>query len=213
MAELERMQGFVDVPLMTRRLEDHKEDAMEELMEVYAEVKEIEGYLSKTINIANFIIQKHQTLFQDCLDMQEELEAIELERQTVEEQGRINDEEMLSFAEVRDRLNLPQEDVFRLLHSLSCAKHQLLVKEPSGKTVRSTDQFKLNTMFQDRMSKIRVSLPPLEQEKKKVMDDVDKDRRYAIDAAVVRTMKARKVLKHAELMAELRCSRVWHLYC
>ena len=114
-----------------------------------------------------------------------------------------NDEEMLSFAEVRDRLNLPQEDVFRLLHSLSCAKHQLLVKEPSGKTVRSTDQFKLNTMFQDRMSKIRVSLPPLEQEKKKVMDDVDKDRRYAIDAAVVRTMKARKVLKHAELMAEV----------
>merc|ERR1712224_186474 len=75
--------------------------------------------------------------------------------------------------------------------------------EPSGKTVRSTDQFKLNTMFQDRMSKIRVSLPPLEQEKKKVMDDVDKDRRYAIDAAVVRTMKARKVLKHQELMQEV----------
>ena len=47
MAELERMQGFVDVPLMTRRLEDHKEDAMEELMEVYAEVKEIEGYVKE----------------------------------------------------------------------------------------------------------------------------------------------------------------------
>lgn len=56
MGELERMQGFVDVPLMTRRLDSHKEDAMEELMEVYQEVKEIEGYLSKTINIANFIL-------------------------------------------------------------------------------------------------------------------------------------------------------------
>lgn len=30
-------------------------------------------------------------------------------------------------------------------------------------------------------------------EKKKVIEDVDKDRRYAIDAAVVRTMKSRKV--------------------
>lgn len=69
MQELERMQGYVDVPLMTRRMDDHKEDAMEELMEVYEEVKEIEGYLSKTINIANFILQKHSTLFQDCLDM------------------------------------------------------------------------------------------------------------------------------------------------
>lgn len=29
--------------------------------------------------------------------MQEELEAIELERQTIEEQGRINDEEMLKL--------------------------------------------------------------------------------------------------------------------
>ena len=56
MQELERMQGYVDVPLMTRRMENHKEDAMEELMEVYEEVKEIEGYLSKTINIANFIL-------------------------------------------------------------------------------------------------------------------------------------------------------------
>ena len=59
MTELERMQGFVDVPLMTRRMNEHKEDAMEELMEVYQEVKEVEGYLSKTINIANFILQKH----------------------------------------------------------------------------------------------------------------------------------------------------------
>lgn len=67
--ELERMQHFVDVPLMTRRLENHKEDALEELMEVYEEVKEVEGYLSKTINIATFIVQKHQTLFQDCIDM------------------------------------------------------------------------------------------------------------------------------------------------
>lgn len=30
-------------------------------------------------------------------------------------------------------------------------------------------------------------------DKKKVVEDVDKDRRFAIDAAIVRTMKSRKV--------------------
>jgi len=44
---------------MTRRLESHKEDPIEELTEIYEDIKEIEGYLAKTINIANFTIQKH----------------------------------------------------------------------------------------------------------------------------------------------------------
>ncbi len=35
-------------------------------------------------------------------------------------------------------------------------------------------------------------------EKKRVIEDVDKDRRYAIDAAIVRTMKSRKVLQHQQ---------------
>ena len=39
-------------------------------------------------------------------------------------------------------------------------------------------------------------------EKKKVMEDVDKDRRYAIDASIVRIMKSRKVLGHQQLVME-----------
>lgn len=39
-------------------------------------------------------------------------------------------------------------------------------------------------------------------EKKKVTEDVDKDRRYAIDASLVRIMKSRKTLKHQQLVME-----------
>lgn len=39
-------------------------------------------------------------------------------------------------------------------------------------------------------------------ERKKVVEDVDKDRRYAIDAALVRIMKSRKVLGHQQLVSE-----------
>ena len=40
--EIGRMQRLVQVPLMTRRLDSHKDDPMEELMEVYQDVKEVE---------------------------------------------------------------------------------------------------------------------------------------------------------------------------
>lgn len=114
-----------------------------------------------------------------------------------------NGGEKLAFKEIMTRLNLPDSEMVRVLHSLSCAKYKLLLKEPEGKMVGKGDSFELNTQFTDRMSKIRIPLPPIDGEKKKVLEDVDKDRRYAIDAAVVRTMKARKTLKHQELMQEV----------
>lgn len=48
----------------------------------------------------------------------------------------------------------------------------------------------------------QVPLPPID-ERKKVIEDLDKDRRYAVDAAIVRTMKSRKVLQHQQLTMEV----------
>ena len=52
-----------------------------------------------------------------------------------------------------------------------------------------------------KCSKMQIPLPPVD-EKKKVIEDVDKDRRYAIDASIVRIMKSRKVLGHQQLVME-----------
>lgn len=51
------------------------------------------------------------------------------------------------------------------------------------------------------MYDLQIPLPPVD-EKKKVIEDVDKDRRYAIDASIVRIMKSRKVLGHQQLVME-----------
>lgn len=133
------------------------------------------------------------------------------------------------------QLNLSDDDVVRLLHSLSCAKYKILLKEPSTKTISPTDVFEFNSKFTDKMRRIKVlisppsvfpaypyrrvrkfiyidsavqsiltvkiPLPPVD-EKKKVIEDVDKDRRYAIDAAIVRIMKSRKVLGYQQLVME-----------
>ncbi|KAG2490035.1 hypothetical protein HYH03_011500 [Edaphochlamys debaryana] len=114
----------------------------------------------------------------------------------------LNDVDELSYNEVQERLRLPDDDLQRLLHSLVCAKYKIIKKEPDGKTISKSDKFSFNNRFTDKMRRIKIPLPPLD-EKKKVMEDVDKDRRYAIDAAIVRIMKSRKVLQHQTLVMEV----------
>ena len=51
------------------------------------------------------------------------------------------------------------------------------------------------------MFNMQIPLPPVD-EKKKVIEDVEKDRKHAIDATIVRVMKSRKVLGHQQLVLE-----------
>ncbi|CAD5190749.1 unnamed protein product [Musa acuminata subsp. malaccensis] len=112
-----------------------------------------------------------------------------------------NASDRLSYSEIMTQLNLTDDDVIRLLHSLSCAKYKILSKEPNTKSISSSDIFEFNSKFTDKMRRIKIPLPPVD-EKKKVIEDVDKDRRYAIDASIVRIMKSRKVLGHQQLVLE-----------
>lgn len=61
---------------------------------------------------------------------------------------------------------------------------------------------------------MQVQLPPSD-EKKKIIDDVNKDRRFAIDAALVRIMKSRKIMTHQNLVAECveQLSRMFKVFC
>ncbi|XP_062016341.1 cullin-1-like [Rosa rugosa] len=113
-----------------------------------------------------------------------------------------NTSEKLSFSEILTQLNLPKDDVHRTLHSFSCAKYKILLKEPNTKTISPSDTFMFNSKFTDTMRKIRIPLPPLQDERKKVTEDVDKERKYTIDAALVRIMKSRKILGHQQLVTE-----------
>ncbi|KAL9435726.1 hypothetical protein AB3S75_021903 [Citrus x aurantiifolia] len=112
-----------------------------------------------------------------------------------------NTSDRLSYSEIMTQLNLTHDDLVRLLHSLSCAKYKILLKEPNTKTISQSDHFEFNSKFTDRMRRIKIPLPPVD-ERKKIVEDVDKDRRYAIDAALVRIMKSRKVLGHQQLVSE-----------
>ncbi|KAJ0988374.1 hypothetical protein J5N97_006730 [Dioscorea zingiberensis] len=112
-----------------------------------------------------------------------------------------NSSNRMSYSEIKDQLGLTDEDVNRVLHSLSCAKYKILNKEPDSKNISETDYFSFNSKFTDRMRRIKVPLPQVD-ERKKVVEGVAKDRRFAVDAAIVRIMKHHKVLGHQQLMSE-----------
>ncbi|THU64646.1 hypothetical protein C4D60_Mb01t28660 [Musa balbisiana] len=80
-----------------------------------------------------------------------------------------NSADRLSYGEIKAQLNLTDEDMVRVLHSLSCARYTILKKAPMTDTV---------------------------------IEDVNKDRRYAVDAYIVRIMKSRKALGHQQLVLE-----------
>ena len=135
-------------------------------------------------------------------------------------------DETLSYSELRDRLKMPDDDAQRVLASLSVLKHRVLLKRDGGsgggsssaaaagagggaaakasRKISPTDVFTVNASFTDRLRRVKIPLPQISsEEKRKVVEDVARDRCFAIDAAIVRTMKARKVLSHRELLLEV----------
>jgi len=69
-----------------------------------------------------------------------------------------NHQDSITYAEIKERLNLPDEDITRLLHSLSCAKYNVLSKTGNPKIITNEDTFSFNNAFNDRMKRIKVGI-------------------------------------------------------
>lgn len=106
-----------------------------------------------------------------------------------------------TFEDIRDALNLSDEIVKRILHSLCCQKFKVLKKIPPSKSILVSDVFGTNAGFSSPMRKIRIPMASLEESHN--AKTVEEDRSIAIEAAIVRIMKARKALGHQQLVSEV----------
>ncbi|DBA04843.1 TPA: hypothetical protein N0F65_004480 [Lagenidium giganteum] len=114
----------------------------------------------------------------------------------------LNDHEgAMTFEALRESLNLSVDVVKRILHSLSCGKYKILNKTPVGKTISTSDTFEVNQTFSSPMRKLRIPMASLEESHSQ--KHVEEDRSIAIEAAIVRIMKARKTLQHQQLISEV----------
>ncbi|KAI8661580.1 CULLIN-2 domain-containing protein [Fusarium keratoplasticum] len=112
----------------------------------------------------------------------------------------------LAYEQIATGTGLQGGDLDRTLQSLACGKARVLTKHPKGREVKPTDTFTFNKSFTDPKYRVKINqiqLKETKEENKATHERIAQDRRFETQAAIVRIMKSRKSMGHAELVAEV----------
>ncbi|KAK3692272.1 Cullin family-domain-containing protein [Podospora appendiculata] len=113
---------------------------------------------------------------------------------------------VLSFDQIKQATNLDEGILARTLQSLACAKVRVLTKHPKGRDVDKTDTFTVNKGFTHQLYRVKINqiqLKETPEENKETHVRVAADRQFETQAAIVRIMKSRKSMTHAQLVSEV----------
>lgn len=119
-----------------------------------------------------------------------------------------NSADRLSYKDIEEATDIPALDLKRCLQSLACVKgRNVLGKEPMSKDIGEEDDFYFNEKFCSKFYKVKIGTvaaqKETEPEKQETRQRVEEDRKPQIEAAIVRIMKARRVLDHNNIVAEV----------
>ncbi|KAJ3753066.1 ubiquitin-protein ligase [Lentinula raphanica] len=116
-----------------------------------------------------------------------------------------NKNDTMSLEEIFAATSIGKDILTQVLGLLVKAK--ILINE-------ETDQYDLNPGFKSKKIRVNLNLPikaEVKQETSEVLRAVDEDRKYAIQATIVRIMKARKTMKNQALIQEV-ISQISHRF-
>lgn len=119
-----------------------------------------------------------------------------------------NNADRLSYRDIEQATEIPAVDLKRCLQSLACVKgRNVLRKEPMSKDIAEDDAFFFNDKFTSKLYKVKigtvVAQRESEPENQETRQRVEEDRKPQIEAAIVRIMKARRVLDHNNIVTEV----------
>lgn len=118
-----------------------------------------------------------------------------------------NSADKLTYANILALSEIPGPELIRHLQSLAMGKHRVLTKQPAVREICDSDVFTFNDAFTCRNRRIKIQMVSArkenDEEKRETRTKIDEDRKPLIEAAIVRIMKARKILEHQQLIAEV----------
>ena len=119
-----------------------------------------------------------------------------------------NDADKLTYEEIAAASLIAEAELKRVLQSLACVKGKnVLLKEPMSREICAGDVFSVNDNFTSKLYKIKIGTVAAQRESEtergETRERVEEDRKPQIEAAIVRVMKARRVLGHNEVVAEV----------
>lgn len=112
----------------------------------------------------------------------------------------------LAYEQISKATGLKGHDLSRTLQSLACGRARVLSKHPKSRDVNSTDTFTFNKSFSDPKNRVKINQiqhKETQEENTSTHERIVLDRRFETQAAIVRIMKSRKKMGHAELQAEV----------
>ena len=115
-----------------------------------------------------------------------------------------NEKLTFTFKEIYQETGIPVEDCMIHCQSMAHPKIKILRKAPNCKDCRDGHKFQINPYYENE--KERVNIPIINLGKTDASDNMEpilRLRRHQMDAAIVRIMKARKQIKHAQLVSQV----------
>jgi len=112
-----------------------------------------------------------------------------------------------TYKQILDITGIPRNDIAHHLLSLVHPKVAVLSKKPGSNSLEDDHMFRINPQYQSQLLKVSVPLLPPKVAANKDENELEPgpalQRRHQMDAGVVRIMKARKTMKHAQLVGEV----------